>query len=144
VALEEALVPTRYGENLRLLLADYEGDTIAEMFSFSAAIRLLDDARQLADYVIIDSPPLTDVVDSLPLAKEADQVLIVSRLGNARLAKLQQLGEQLAESGIRPAGFVLVGTPRPRRREDHYYHERRSSAASRKSGFRRRETVRTP
>ena len=29
---------------------------------------MIEEARHLADYVIIDSPPLTEVVDALPLA----------------------------------------------------------------------------
>ena len=40
---------------------------------------MLREASELADYVIIDSPPLTDVIDALPLAAYADSVLIVSR-----------------------------------------------------------------
>jgi capsular exopolysaccharide synthesis family protein len=122
--LKDALVTsTPFGEHLGLLLTDTKGETSTELFALPSAKRMLDQARQLAEYVIIDSPPLTDVVDALPLAKLADQVLLIARLGNTRVAKLAQLGELLAESGIRPVGMVLVGTPRPSRREDHYYHQ---------------------
>jgi non-specific protein-tyrosine kinase len=126
--LEEALVVTdRYGPNLGLLLADIDGDAmgdmIGELFLPSAAERLLHRAHRLADYVIIDSPPVTDVVDALPLARGVDQVLLVARIGNTRLDKLTQLGELLAENGIRPAGIVLVGTPRPKSSEYHYYQQ---------------------
>ena len=38
---------------------------------------MIEDAKQLADYVIIDSPPLTEVVDALPLASLVDDVLLV-------------------------------------------------------------------
>jgi capsular exopolysaccharide synthesis family protein len=128
VPLEDALVVTdRYGPNLSLLLADVEsgtmGDMIGELFVPPAAERLLERAHRFADYVIIDSPPLTDVVDALPLARRVDQVLIVARIGNTRLDKLTQLGEQLAENRIRPPGIVLVGTPRPAARESHYYQQ---------------------
>ncbi len=120
--LEEALTPTdTYGPNLQLLLADYEGGWIAELFSIPTAEKMIEDAKALADYVIIDSPPLNEVVDALPLARRADEVLIVVRLGTTRLDKLGQLAELLAESGVRPAGFAVVGTPRPSRGEYHYY-----------------------
>jgi capsular exopolysaccharide synthesis family protein len=120
--LEDALTTTpTYGPNLRLLLADYEGGWIAELFGIPAAREMIEDARELADYVIIDSPPLNEVVDALPLAREADDVLIVTRLGSSRLDKITQLGELLAENGIRPAGFAVVGVPRPSRSEYHYY-----------------------
>jgi Mrp family chromosome partitioning ATPase len=82
---------------------------------------MIDEARGLADYVIIDSPPLNEVVDALPLARKADDVLIIVRLGRSRMDKIGQLGELLAESGIRPVGFAVVGTPRPGRGEYHYY-----------------------
>jgi capsular exopolysaccharide synthesis family protein len=120
--LEDALVasPT-YGNNLRVLAADYEGGWIAELFSIPAAERMIDDARRLADYVIIDSPPLNEVVDSLPLARRADEVLIVVRLGKTRMDKISQLAELLAENRIRPIGFAVIGTPRPSRGEYHYY-----------------------
>jgi tyrosine-protein kinase len=120
--LADALTQTEpYGANLQLLLADYEGGWIAELFSIPAAARMIDEARQTADYVIVDSPPLNEVVDALPLAQLADSVLIVAKLGKTRLDKLTQLGELLAENGIRPAGFAVVGVPRPRRSEYQYY-----------------------
>lgn len=124
VQLEDALTtsPT-YGPNLKLLLADYEGGWIAELFSIPAARQMIEDARALADYVIIDSPPLNEVVDALPLARRADDVLIVVRLGRTRLDRINQLGELLAENGIRPAGFAVVGVPRPSKSEYRYYQE---------------------
>ncbi len=124
VELRDALVTdTAYGENLGLLLADYEGGWVTELFALGAAERLVEDARELADYVIIDSPPLTEVVDALPLARLADDVLIVTRLGNSRLSAVHRLGELLAENGIRPVGFAVVGVPRPAK-SSYYYQER--------------------
>jgi capsular exopolysaccharide synthesis family protein len=122
--LAESLIPSAtYGPNLRLLLSDYEGGWIAELFSIPTAERMLDEARRMADFVVVDSAPLNEVVDALPLALQADEVLIVVRLGISRLDKLSQLAELLAENGVRPVGFALVGTPRPRRSQYHYYAE---------------------
>jgi capsular exopolysaccharide synthesis family protein len=122
IKLRDALTVTpNYGQNLQLLLADYEGGWIAELFSIPAANRMIDEARQLADYVVIDSPPLNEVVDALPLARKSDDVLIVVRLGKSRLDRIGQLGELLAENGIRPVGFAVVGVPRPGRNQYHYY-----------------------
>jgi succinoglycan biosynthesis transport protein ExoP len=123
--LKDSLTPVPgYGQNLRALLADYEGGWIAELFSIPAAGKMIDDARRMADYVVIDSPPLNEVVDALPLARTADDVLIVVRLGKSRLEKIAQLGELLAESGVRPVGFTVVGVPRPGRTRYRYYHSR--------------------
>jgi capsular exopolysaccharide synthesis family protein len=122
--LAESLIPSAtYGPNLRLLLSDYEGGWIAELFSIPTAERMIQDARRMADFVIIDSAPLNEVVDALPLALQSDDVLIVVRLGTTRLDKLTQLAELLAENGVRPVGFAVIGTPRPKRSEYHYYAE---------------------
>ena len=131
VGLEEALVtsPT-FGANLGLLLAEQEGASgsmasrsgwITELFTLPTASQLIEDAGKIADFVIIDSPPLTDVIDALPLARYVDDVLLVARLGKTQLGKLAQLGELLAENGIKPSGFAVVGTARPRRSDYHYY-----------------------
>jgi succinoglycan biosynthesis transport protein ExoP len=129
-SVDDALTPIPgYGPNLRALLADYEGGWITELFTIPAAGHMIDEARRMADYVVIDSPPLNEVVDALPLARKADDVLIVVRLGRTRLEKVAQLGELLAESGVRPAGFAVVGVPRPGRGGYRYYN-RGSSTSS--------------
>jgi Mrp family chromosome partitioning ATPase len=66
-------------------------------------------AKELADFVIIDSPPITAVVDALPLAKYVDDVLIVSRLGVSKLAKIAELYDMLMNYGAPPLGFVVIG-----------------------------------
>ncbi len=121
VELEDALITTpAFGPSLQLLLADYKGGWMSELFSLHAAQRLLAAAKARADYVIVDSPPLTTVVDTLPLARQVDDVLIVARLGNTRIDKLPELAELLASNGIKPLGFALIGTDRT---ESDYYHQ---------------------
>jgi len=129
VALQDALVTTpTFGANLGILLADYEGGWISDLFALPAARELIADARRMADFVIIDSPPLTDVIDALPLVDYVDDVVLVAGVGKTHLRKLSQLGELLAEYGVRPAGFAVVGTPRPRRSDYHYYAGRQPRA----------------
>jgi succinoglycan biosynthesis transport protein ExoP len=124
VALQDALVTSRtYGQNLQVLAADFSGGWIAELFSIPAAQHLIDDARALADFVIVDSPPLTEVIDALPLARKCDDVLIVTRLGKTRLDRIARLGELLADNGIAPTGFAVIGVPPPGRSEYRYYME---------------------
>jgi capsular exopolysaccharide synthesis family protein len=125
VALQDALVATStLGSNFGLLLADYAGGWISDLFSLPAAREMVAEARRLADYVVIDSAPLADVIDALPLAHYVDEVLLVAGIGRTDLRKLSHLGELLAEHGIKPAGFAVVGTPRPRRSDYHYFADR--------------------
>src|SRR5256714_1384030 len=111
--VQDALVETKaYGRYLRLLLADKSGAAsgfMADQLFLPAARTLVEDARRLADYVIVDSPPLSEVIDALPLAQQVDEVLVVVRLGRTQLTKLANLGELLARHDIEPIGFAVVG-----------------------------------
>jgi capsular exopolysaccharide synthesis family protein len=128
-SLSEALVPV-YNKDFRVLAADRAGADLAELLSLPAALRLLDEADQLADYVIIDSPPLSEVVDALQLARHADTVLIVAQLGRSHLNKIRELAELLASNGIRPAGFALIGVAQAR---DAYHYYMDAPAAEQQS-----------
>jgi Mrp family chromosome partitioning ATPase len=79
----------------------------------------VDQAKEVADYVVVDSPPLATVVDALPLARTVDDMLLVARLGVTRLDRLHELAELLADTDITPTGFTLIGVPRTGR--DGYY-----------------------
>ena len=88
---------------------DRAGEWMADQFSLPAAQGLVEEAKEMADCVIIDSPPLTEVVDALPLVQMTDDLVIVVRLGRTQTTRLRRLGELLAQYQIKPAGFALVG-----------------------------------
>ncbi len=138
VSLLDALVWTRpFGPKLEFLLVDQAGPHMADRLSLPGARSLIDEAKRLADYVIIDSPPLTEVIDVLPLAQQADDVLLVARLGKSKLNKLTDLGEILLGVGIRPVGIAMVGVERENRAYYYYYDDERRGA-SRNGWFRGR------
>jgi capsular exopolysaccharide synthesis family protein len=121
--LVESLVPApaSYG-NLGLLVAEMSGSWGSELLGLRTGQRLVEQAKEIADYVVVDSPPLATVVDALPLARTVDDMLLVARLGVTRLDRLQELCELLADTDIVPTGFTLVGVPRSRRAD--YYGQR--------------------
>jgi capsular exopolysaccharide synthesis family protein len=124
VSLEQALVQTHEYEGLRILLADHGGGPgtfVGDELLLPAASSLLADAQSMADYVVIDSPPLAEVVDALELARRVDDVLLVVRLGQTKAARLRRLGALLARTGVHPVGIVLVGTEPPRGSERYPY-----------------------
>jgi Mrp family chromosome partitioning ATPase len=134
VSLESALVSVRaYGDYLRLLLAEEANEAsgwMADRLFLPTARELVDDAKALADYVVIDSPPLTTIIDALPLALRADDVLLVARLDGTHLPRLRQLSELLAHHDITPVGFALLGASEAR--GDSYYTYGRPSRRSRR------------
>jgi Mrp family chromosome partitioning ATPase len=110
VDLEQALTPVVLdGAELQVVAVKRPSDHIAERLSFDFSQRLVEHAKELADFVVIDSPPITAVVDALPLAKYVDDVLIVSRLGVSKLAKITELYDMLMNYGAPPLGFVVIG-----------------------------------
>jgi succinoglycan biosynthesis transport protein ExoP len=131
-SFQDALVETKaYGRYLRLLLADKSGAAsgfMADQLFLPAAQDLVQEAKRLADYVIVDSPPLSEVIDALPLAQQVDEVLVVVRLGKTQLTKLQNLGELLARHDIEPVGFAVVGVPST---GEGYYYTPTSTASER-------------
>jgi Mrp family chromosome partitioning ATPase len=62
-----------------------------------------------ADVLIIDAPRLTDSAQGLLLARSANCVIVVARLGETRLDELREIGELLTDHGVQSAGIVLVG-----------------------------------
>ena len=82
--------------------------------SGQAATALVRDAERVADWVLFDGPALNYGPDALPLAKRANSVVLVIRLGKTRAAELTELAELLAQQAITPDGFVVVGgRPQP-------------------------------
>jgi len=119
VDLAHALEPVRLdGTSMRVLAAHQSGAELADRMSFAIVRKLINDAKAQADVVVIDSPPLTEVIDALPFAQLADEVVIVARLDYSRLNRLVELDELLSQHGAAASGLVLVGETQ---RRQYYY-----------------------
>ena len=75
---------------------------------------IIDATRARAGLVVIDSPPLFDVADSVVLAKYADLVIVVARSNRTRRKELAQAVGILTDSGVSSVG-VVVNSIRSRR-----------------------------
>jgi capsular exopolysaccharide synthesis family protein len=121
VELAKAVVPVRIdGAAVRVLAAEPSDQGIPGGLSFAVVRKLVNDAKALADFVVIDSAPLTEVIDALPFAQAADEVLIVARLDQTRLSKLDELDDLLSQHGVTDMGLVLIGE-HPTRGPQYYY-----------------------
>jgi polysaccharide biosynthesis transport protein len=122
IALDSALVPVRLGSvEMRVLAAHPHSSAQADRLSPAAARRLVEDAKALADFVIIDSAPLTAVIDAMPIAQAADAVIVAARVGHSRLNKLSDLFELLERQQAMTLGVVLVGVDQERGYGYDYY-----------------------
>jgi Mrp family chromosome partitioning ATPase/capsular polysaccharide biosynthesis protein len=122
VALESALVSDERYPGVNFLLAESgrtDGSYAGDALFLPSARRMLERAEQVADFVVVDSPPLLAVIDALDLARSADAVLIVARLGSTDLRRLAALGELLQDAHIVPVGIALIGADVPGGRGDY-------------------------
>jgi receptor protein-tyrosine kinase len=113
--LVDALIPVG-GEDskLRVLLTSPDEAPAADVLSHIAVETLLLQAQKLADWVVVDSPPLNHVAETMTIAKMVDDVLIVVRLGRSNMRDMDELAEMLVQQEIEPSGFVVLsGQARP-------------------------------
>jgi Mrp family chromosome partitioning ATPase/capsular polysaccharide biosynthesis protein len=74
------------------------------------------------DYVLVDAPPLLGIADSQVMARQVDQIMLVSRLDRVTLDHLADLREVLEEIDRPVLGVVVIGA----RGEGSPYYARRA------------------
>jgi receptor protein-tyrosine kinase len=85
-----------------------------QVMESQAMASLLSDAKERYDLVVVDTPPLVLLPDAFPLLRQADGVLIVSRLGANRRDVAARLRETLASVDAPVIGVIANGYKRPR------------------------------
>jgi capsular exopolysaccharide synthesis family protein len=102
--------------------------------------RLLRAARALADFVLVDSPPLLVANDAVELARHADGVLLVARAGQTPVEAAQRTAELLERLEIPVIGVVLVGSESVSN-ASRYYSSRYYTESDRTGWLRRNPPV---
>jgi capsular exopolysaccharide synthesis family protein len=95
-----------------------------ELLSSSRFAALLDQARELFDYVLIDSPPTASVSDAIIIATQADAVLLVLDFRRTRKNVLRDAVRGLEAVGAKTLGVVVNNT---RETRPTYYYGKSSS-----------------
>lgn len=91
--------------------------------------------RGMADYVVIDTPPLGEVSDAYQLLPFVDQVVVVARPEHTRRASFQFMRDLLIRANRTPLGIVVVGETTHR---TSYYYYGQSPAGETQASWRRR------
>jgi capsular exopolysaccharide synthesis family protein len=102
--LTEAIVRLQ-PSGLHLLPGGAPREDVAELLSGPRFGHLLDEARKIFDYILIDAPPLGVFTDANLLINRADAALLVVRASRTRYAVVDRLLEQLPRE--RMLGVVL-------------------------------------
>ena len=126
IKLNEAILRLE-PSGLHLLPGGAAREDVAELLSGPRFGRLLDEARKMFDYIIIDAPPLGVFTDANLLINRADAALLVVRAAKTRYAVVDQLLEQLPRE--RMLGVVL-NRAETKPDDTSYYYRARSPQAS--------------
>ncbi len=86
----------------------------AELLGSSQMAALLTHLAGVADYVLVDVPPVLAVSDALVLAPHMDGVLITARLFSTTHDGAREMRNALGRTGARVIGVVVQDVPRPR------------------------------
>jgi succinoglycan biosynthesis transport protein ExoP len=103
--------------NLHIISCGTRPPNPTELLGSARMTELIEEFRELYDFVVIDSPPLI-VSDAQILSSRVDGILMVIQPGKTRaIAALRPL-EELRRIGARVIGVVLNRIPR---NKDYYY-----------------------
>ena len=108
--------------NLRVFPSGPVPDDPGEILESSRAREVIDDLADRAEFVIIDSPPLLAVADTLALAPWVDGVLIVADALTSNREAILQVKNELAQAGANLLGGVVTNLAPSKTL--YYYYER--------------------
>jgi capsular exopolysaccharide synthesis family protein len=78
----------------------------------TSAGRIIEQARKLADVVLIDTAPMLTVSDAVDLSPHVDAVVVVSRVNRTTTGQARAAHRILTRLGVPALGAVLVGVSR--------------------------------
>lgn len=94
-------------KNLDMILSGPVPPNPAELLSGEKFAELLMNAKAEYDYVILDTPPIGQVIDPAIVAQQTDGVIFLVSQANISYKYAQKQIEQLKKSGCRILGAVL-------------------------------------
>ncbi len=95
------------GGRLRMLPAGIAGENPMNALSLGNSASLVSRLRALADYAVIDTPPLLLAGDAYPLIQLADAVIVVCREGATRQHEAHRAREILRSLGVQEIAIVV-------------------------------------
>jgi len=107
VTLEEAIQTIPEIPQLDVLVSGPVPPFPTEMLSSETMHQLLDRCKGIYTHIVMDSPPLLSVTDSVVLARDADAVVMIVRHGKSSKHAMRRARDLLIRSGAPVTGIVL-------------------------------------
>jgi capsular exopolysaccharide synthesis family protein len=105
--LQEALQTVPDLPGLDVLVSGPVPPFPTEMLSSLTMKNLIEECRGKYTHIVMDSPPLLSVTDSIVLARDADAVVLIVRQGKSNKHALRRARDLLLRSGAGISGVVL-------------------------------------
>lgn len=97
-----------WGANLFLLPAGSVPPNPAELLGSNAMSQLLNDFREVFDFILIDAPPVLPVTDAVVLSRFSDHIVLVVASGATRSQNVAAATEMLEAVDAKIAGTILT------------------------------------
>ena len=94
-------------DNLEMIFAGPFSPNPAELLEDDIFTRLIKEKREEYDYVIIDTPPMGNLIDGAVIARNCDGAVMTIESGAVSYRLEQKVKEQIEASGCRILGVVL-------------------------------------
>lgn len=104
--------------NLDIIFAGPMAPNPSELLEQASFEALMEFERSFYDYVIVDTPPIGNLIDAAVVAKQCDGAILVIESGAVSRRVAEKAKEQLEKSGCRVLGAVLNKVDM---RRDRYY-----------------------
>ena len=105
-SLEEICYKTDM-ENLDMVLSGPFSPNPAELLEDELFKAMIESVKETYDYIIIDTPPMANIIDGAIIASQCDGAVIVIESGAISYRLVQKVRSQLEKSGCRILGVVL-------------------------------------
>jgi len=92
----------------------------AELLGSARMGHVISELKNMADYLLVDTPPLLPVSDALTLATHVDAVILAARLYSTTREEMEEVRNLLDRAAVRAIG-VVAGGVKPK---GNYYYKR--------------------
>lgn len=138
--IESLIRPTQIS-NLDTITSGLIPPNPSELLASKRLDEALKHLKEKYDYILLDSPPVIAVTDSLVLANKADIIALVVRVGKADVNIIKRAKELLANVGVDISGAVINGV-HPQKYYSayeynyyyYYYYENEKGKRAKKGG----------
>lgn len=102
------------GSSMHILFSGKYPPNPVELISGEYFQTLLEEARKVYDYIIIDTPPLGPVIDAAVLAPQCDGVILVMDTGHVRRRQALEVIDQLRKTECKILGVIMNNVKKSR------------------------------